>query len=221
MYNRAGKVLVVDHEESVRSLVQQVLKKASYEVVTVANGQEALYMVGQGDIGIVLLDIQMSGLSDMEALQNLATDRFGIFIIVMTVVTDTENAVEAMKLGAYDCIIKPFKRVDLVFRVQRAIQRRNLKLQSEQHRILLEEKVRERRGQLQGYFGDLMYTLTLEYNRLSARSMKRSRRSGSPFSKLSPELKQSIGFVEESGDTLLRIQNSNEAILSGWTFSRW
>lgn len=137
--NRADKVLVVDDEEAIRKLVHRILTETDYEVVTASDGHEALNIVGQGNVGVVILDIKMPGLSGMEVLQKLAVDCPDIFVIIMTGVADTETVVEAMNLGAYDYITKPLKRDDLVLSVQRALEIRNIKLESEQPAAITEE----------------------------------------------------------------------------------
>lgn len=129
-------ILIVDDEESVRTLLERILIEAGYSVVTAANGQEALDKVSLGHFSIVLSDINMPGMSGMEVLRKLNVDYPDICVIMTTAVTDAQTAVEAMKLGAYDYITKPFNRDDLVMRIGKAIDkfelgRKNVKITAE------------------------------------------------------------------------------------------
>jgi len=108
------RVLVVDDEESVRNLLQRILEGPGYQVTTVANGKEALYKVSLGEVEVVLLDIKMPEMSGLEVLSKLSADSPDTCVIMVTSVIDTETAVEAMKMGAYDYIIKPFDRDDVL-----------------------------------------------------------------------------------------------------------
>jgi len=120
------RVLVVDDEEPVRNLLQRVLKEAGYDVVTAVNGQEALDKVSQLNAGVVLLDIKMPGMSGMEVLRQLTANRPETCVVMATAAGDAQTAVEAMKAGAYDYITKPFNRDDVVLKIQKAIEKRDL-----------------------------------------------------------------------------------------------
>jgi len=120
------RILVADDEEAVRNLLQRILGEAGYEVVTAANGQEALYKVSLGEAEVVLLDIKMPGMSGMEVLQQITANWPETCVVMATAAGDAETAVEAMKAGAYDYITKPFNRDDVVLKVQKAIEKRDL-----------------------------------------------------------------------------------------------
>ncbi len=120
------RILFVDEEEPVRNLLQRVLKEAGYDVVTATNGQEALDKVSQLNVGVVLLDIKMPGMSGMEVLQQITTNWPETCVVMATAAGDAQTAVEAMKAGAYDYITKPFNRDDVVLKVQKAIEKRDL-----------------------------------------------------------------------------------------------
>ena len=198
-------VLVVDDEESVRKLLQRILEEAGYNVVTAANGQEALDKVEQLKIGVVLLDIKMPVMSGMEVLRRLAAERPGICVIMSTAVRDAETAVEAMKLGAYDYIIKPFNRDDVVVKVRRAIAKRNLQLEDERHRLDLEKRVVEQANRLQEQFADLVQTLAREHNLLYGMAVSDRKQTKAILSKLPPELQKPMASVEEFSNALLKI----------------
>jgi len=124
-------VLVVDDEENIRNLVQLMLRSAGYDVDAAANGKEALSKVEESDIGVMILDIKMPGMSGLEVLQEATTRWPDICILMLTAVSDLDTAIKAMKLGAYDYITKPFKRDDLISKLQQAVEQRNLITETE------------------------------------------------------------------------------------------
>jgi len=199
-----GRLLVVDDDETVRDLLRRVLEEAGYDVVTAANGQEALDKMSQWQIETVLLDIKMPGMSGMEVLRQLTTNWPNICVIMVTGVDDAQTAVEAMKLGAYDYITKPFNRDDMVLTVRRAIKKRDLLLENERHRLGLEKKVSQQAKQLQQQFAELVETLSREHKLLYGLA-QRQRGGKAIFSKLPKELQEPMSSVEEFSEALIRV----------------
>ncbi len=198
------RVLVVDDEESVRNLLQRVLKEAGYDVVTAANGQEALNKVSELRPKALLLDIKMPGMSGMEVLQQIAAKWPEVCVVMATAVGDTQTAIDAMKMGAYDYITKPFNQDDLVMKVRRAIEKRELLLDNERHRLDLEKRVGKQAQQLQQHFAELVETLAREHKLLYR--LAESQRGGKAIlSKLPKELQEPMSSVEEFRDALIRI----------------
>ena len=139
------RLLVVDDEEAVRNLLQRILEGAGYQVTTAANGREALYQVSLGETDVVLLDIKMPEMSGIEVLSKLATDSPDICAIMVTSVVDTETAVEAMKLGAYDYILKPFNRDNVLQKVLGAIERWKRQTQEKRRYLELQQSITEKK----------------------------------------------------------------------------
>jgi len=121
-----GTVLVVDDDQAVRSVVSRKMQLAGYDCVTAADGKEALDKVSSQTFDLVLLDIKMPGPSGMEVLPQIVTGNPDTCVIMITAVVDTETAVQAMKLGAYDYVTKPFNLDDLNIRVAKALERKRL-----------------------------------------------------------------------------------------------
>lgn len=121
MVGEQVRILVVDDEVAVRLVLQRILEELGYHVVTAANGQEALDKMPQLNIRVALLDIMMPGMSGMEVLQQITTNWPETCVIMVTAVADAQTAIEAMKLGAYDYITKPFMRDDVARKVKEAI----------------------------------------------------------------------------------------------------
>jgi FixJ family two-component response regulator len=108
------------------------------------------------------MDIKMPGLSGMEVLSQLITERPHISIIMITAVVDTKTAVDAMKLGAYDYVTKPFDLDDLGLRVRRALERRRLLLENKEYQLRLEQKVEQQVGQIRHYYQEAIQALSRE-----------------------------------------------------------
>ena len=205
MIGEQDRVLVVDDEEGVRNLLQRVLAEAGYNVVTAANGEEALDKVSQLKVGVVLLDIKMPGMSGMEVLQQLTTNRPEICVIMATAVADVQTAVEAMKLEAYDYITKPFNRDDVILTVQRAIEKRSLLLENERYQLDLERRVGEQAERLQQQFVELVETLSREHKLIYKLAYSQRKDTKALLTRLPVELQEPMSSVEEFSNALIRI----------------
>jgi len=199
------RVMVVDDEENVRNLLQRILGEAGYEVTTAANGKEALYKASLGEAEIVLLDIKMPGMSGIEVLSKLTADSPDICTIMVTSVIGTETAVEAMKLGAYDYIIKPFDRNDVLQKVLRAIARWKRQLQEKRRHLELQKSIIEKTQLMQEQFAELMSSLARENRLLHELANKQGGGGRESLSKLPKELQEPISSVDEFKDAMLRI----------------
>ena len=197
--------ILVDDEETIRILLQQALEEAGYDVVTVADGQEALDKMFQQKTEALLVDIKMQGMSGIGVLQQLATERPEATVVIVTALSDVQSAVDAMKLGAYDCIAKPFNPGHVVLTVQRAITKRHLQLEHERHQLELEKRVREQAEQLQQQFVDLVESLARGHNLLRELAERQQRGATSFFKRLLPEWQEPMSSVEEFSGALLRI----------------
>jgi len=199
------RVLVVDDEEAVRNLLQRILEGAGYSVVTAANGQEALYEVSLQEAKVVLLDIHMPGMSGIEVLSKITADSPDYCVIMVTAVTDLDTAVEALKIGAYDYITKPFDRDDVKQKVQQAIERWKRQLR-EKHRYLeLQKSITEKTQLMQEQFAELLSSLAREHKLLHELATSRAGGGKELLSKLPKELQEPMSSVEEFQDALLRI----------------
>ena len=154
------QVLVVDDELSMRQFLQILLERDGYRVRTAASGAEALSLADQQWPELVLTDLNMPGMSGMELLRSLkaraagATDsRADVQVIMVTAFGTTESAIEAMKHGAVDYILKPFNNDELRLVVRRALGQS--RLEAENARLacandLLRTEVNALRGAMDG-----------------------------------------------------------------------
>ncbi len=129
-------ILVIDDEKNIRTGLAAALEMDGYDVVLAADGSEGLDIALHGEIDLVITDLRMPGVSGEEVLRRVTTETPGIPVIVLTGHGTVENAVAAMRSGAYDFLTKPLNLDRLSLLVKRALQNRELVLQ---HRELLRE----------------------------------------------------------------------------------
>ena len=113
----SDKILVVDDDRNIRYSLRRMFEEKKLKVLEAKNGKEALECIRQGEIDLVLMDVRMSGLTGLEVLREIRNVNPKLFVIIMTAYGTTETAIEAMKFGAFDYILKPFdvpKMWDLV-----------------------------------------------------------------------------------------------------------
>ncbi|MBM3155940.1 MAG: sigma-54-dependent Fis family transcriptional regulator [Chloroflexi bacterium] len=157
-----GTILIVDDEESIGNIICRRLGEEGYACEVAADGKEALWKAFVKDFDLVLMDIKMPGMSGMETLPQIVTNHPDTCVIMMTAVVDTETAVEAMKLGAYDYVTKPFDLDDLSMRMGKALEKRKLTLENREYQRLLEQKVKQHVEQMQQYYQESVEALTRE-----------------------------------------------------------
>jgi two-component system, NtrC family, response regulator AtoC len=124
---KQNKILVVDDEHLIRWSLEQNLKKQGYEVVTAGTGEDALRLVREEQPDLVLLDIQLPGISGIDVLEKIKEHDEDIIVIMVTANSGLENAVRAMRLGAYDYVSKPFNLEELAIVVRKALDSSDLK----------------------------------------------------------------------------------------------
>jgi CheY-like chemotaxis protein len=102
-----ARVLVVDDEPDAVELLQEFLTGKGYEVITAANGKEALQKLKAERPHLILLDVRMPGMNGLEALRRIREIDREVGVIMVTAVNEEETGREALRLGAFDYIVKP------------------------------------------------------------------------------------------------------------------
>lgn len=205
MAEEQEKILVVDDELGVRNVLQRVLTQAGYEVATTDDGAEALYLVSQGEVNLMLLDIKMPDISGMEVLAKITTEYPDVCVIMVTAVIDIQVAVEALKLGAYDYITKPFNRDEVVQKVRKAIGKWKHQLQEKRQSLQLKEKFAELTKTMQEQFAELVNSLAREHKMMLESAARQGKAGKAMLDELPPELREPMTSIEEFRDALLRI----------------
>ncbi len=104
----ATKVLVVDDERPTRLLMEKELPRAGYAVTSAASGEEALEQIRSADFEVILLDLKMPDMDGIDVLNKINTTWPDIKVVMITGYSTVETAVQALRLGAYNFIEKPF-----------------------------------------------------------------------------------------------------------------
>jgi two-component system response regulator AtoC len=121
------RILVVDDEEQMRDLLVKVLERKGYQVSICGNGTEALAFLEREPVDLVVTDVRMPGLTGMEALRAIKELNPEIVVIIMTAFGSIDQAVQAVKEGAYDYINKPFKIDEMLLTIEKALEERRLR----------------------------------------------------------------------------------------------
>ncbi len=133
------RVLVVDDEENIRVVLKTLLRRQGYEVEVASSGQEALPMIDSFGPDVVLTDVRMPKLGGLDLLSVLRAKGNPATVIVMSAYGNVDQAIEAMKSGAYDYLQKPFKPDEVVLALRKAEERERLRREN----TALREEIRK------------------------------------------------------------------------------
>src|SRR5574342_19014 len=136
------RILVVDDEMIVCESCQRILLEEGYEVEIALSGKEAFEKMKDNPFDVVITDLKMPGIDGMEVLRTFRKDYPDSIIVMITGFSTVETAVEAMKLGAFDYIPKPFTPDEVAIVVKKAIEKKNLMLEN----IYLRQELQEKYG---------------------------------------------------------------------------
>ena len=161
---RPARVLVVDDEAPVRSMIGATLQRQGYDVQLAISGSQAVEMLGQGPFDLVLTDIVMQDGNGIALLERIHADQPQLPVVMVSAIHDISVAIDSMRRGAYDYLLKPFEREHLVATVQRALDHRQALQDSHNYQQNLEQVVRARTEMLRQAMEDLehSYDVTLE-----------------------------------------------------------
>ena len=134
------KVLIVDDEESVRWVLKKSLEKQNIETAAAGSSVEALERIKEGDISLVMMDIRMPGMNGLDALEKIQNGLSRIPVIIMTAQATMQNAIEAMRRGAYEYITKPFDLDEVNDLIRKTLDTRRFSLEVEALRAEVQDK---------------------------------------------------------------------------------
>jgi putative nucleotidyltransferase with HDIG domain len=159
-----GKILIVDDEEAIREVVSTLLEAQGYDCSTVSNGLLAREYLEKNSADLVLSDMVMPEMDGLSLLEWERKHDADVPVIMVTAMHDLSTALEAIRRGAYDYILKPFEKDQLYLGVRRALEHRRLLLENRNYQRNLEQLVEERTAQLKGALEQLeqSYDDTLE-----------------------------------------------------------
>jgi putative nucleotidyltransferase with HDIG domain len=158
------QILVVDDEEAIREVVSTMLESKGYRCTAVSNGRAAQEQVKRVTPDLVLSDMIMPEMDGIKLLDWLREYDPEVPVIMVTAIHDISTALEAIRRGAYDYILKPFEKDQLFLGVGRALQHRRLVAENRSYQLKLEQQVEERTAQLSNALAQLeqSYDDTLE-----------------------------------------------------------
>jgi len=119
------RIMLVDDEERLLSTTKKLFEKIGIDVLTATSGKDALELLNTEEVHVIFLDIKMPGMDGMEILQRVKKDYPLIEVVILTGHATMETAVEGLKLGALDFLIKPVSMKDILGKVEEAFDKVN------------------------------------------------------------------------------------------------
>lgn len=143
-------VLVVDDEASIRNALRRYLEHVGHSVYVAVDGEEAVAQIGgHPELAVMLCDIRMPKMTGVELVPIALAENHDLAIIMLTAVDDPRTAIECMKLGAYDYVIKPVDFEELALRLVQALRRRELEIGRRELEAWLAKEVAVRTRELE------------------------------------------------------------------------
>ncbi|MDZ7845101.1 MAG: response regulator transcription factor [Anaerolineales bacterium] len=132
----SAKILIVDDEKAVRESLEEILKLEDYQVEIASSGEKALELINENDYALVLLDLKMSGIDGVEVMKQISRYAPETKVIILTGHGTLESAIEALRTGAEDYMLKPFEASTILDSIGRALSKNAQKKRKE---LLIEQ----------------------------------------------------------------------------------
>ncbi len=123
---KRANILVIDDEENIRELLRELFEDENLSVSTASSGEEGIEIAKEKSFDVVITDLKMPGMNGIEVIRKFKEKNSNTTVIVITGYPTIESAIEAMKEGAYDYILKPFNLDQIKLVVRKALERQNL-----------------------------------------------------------------------------------------------
>ena len=156
---KKGQVLIVDDELYIQEILKSTLDDSGYDCVAVGSADEALSALSAGNFDITFTDIRMPGKQGMELLQEIRTAYPEVIVVMITALDSTQMAIESMRLGAYDYIVKPFNLEQVLVSANRAMDKRRLENSSREYQKYLLQVADERAAETRRLFYSMTQVL--------------------------------------------------------------
>jgi putative two-component system response regulator len=145
-----ARILVVDDEVSICRVLCRLLDRNGYACDAAADADEAMRFLKKDEYALVLTDMDMPGSSGLDLMMQILDEYPNTATVMVTGMDDAKLAEKALEVGAYGYIIKPFERNEILINVSNALRRRGLEIENRNHRLRLEQMVKERTAELWG-----------------------------------------------------------------------
>ncbi|MFE8597926.1 HD domain-containing phosphohydrolase [Archangium violaceum] len=152
------RILIVDDDDSVRDVISVLLREEGYNCVVASGAEMALDLASQEETPLVISDMKMPGKDGLWLLEQLRERYPDTSVIMLTGYGDTESAVDCLRRGAVDYLLKPPKLTDLIRAIERALAKRRIELARKRYQKKLERKVRDRTTELRNALRDIAHT---------------------------------------------------------------
>lgn len=172
------RILVVDDEPLVSDIIAQCLEAEGYVCDIADSADAALKLLEHQEYALVVADINMPGRSGIELLSIIQEQYSDVAVIMVTAVDDRKIAIQALQLGAFGYVIKPFDLNEMILNVVNALKRRQLTLQSKEYELRLEREVKERTAELHLREDEICYRLTAACEYRDEETSSHNRRLG-------------------------------------------
>ena len=201
----SGRVILVDDDPYVLESVALLLSVSGFEVHPFSNGMQALELLRQSPPDVVLTDVNMPQMSGIELLEQIHDFDKDIPVILMTAYAELEMAVSAIKKGAFDFIIKPFKTPYLIYAVEKGINYQRLVLVEKNYKAELERQVQDRTRELGEALVQMRAMSRETIERLTAAAELRDEDTGKHIARIglyAKRLSEQLGMPREFVDAI-------------------
>jgi DNA-binding response OmpR family regulator len=137
------RILVVDDELAIRVSLDEALTQAGYAVLTAASGEEALALLQEEPVDLILLDLKMGGIDGLQVMAEVEKQPLPPVTIMLTAYASFDSAVSTMRRGGYDYLVKPYSMEELLASVEKGLARRREALRQQELARLIEDSARQ------------------------------------------------------------------------------
>lgn len=157
-HRKIPNILVVDDQEAITELLNELMQSLGYRSATASSAPEALQRLSEQSFDVMFCDIQMPEMTGLDLLRIVKQKGYDATVVMVSALHDTRRAIDALRCGAYDYIVKPFQLEEVEISLQRVLEHRRLVAENKSYQNNLEILVAERTQQLQLVNADLRAT---------------------------------------------------------------